>query len=918
MPDQSQVLLQTKLNRPPVTRGIIDRPRLFELLSSALERPLTLICAPAGYGKTSLVSSWLEYLAAGRGEGAAPLPSAWLSLDEAESDLDLFLRYFITALRTIFADACDKTLLLLQARQQPPQEVLNTMFFNDLEELPGEAILVLDDYQFIHGKAVHNLLGELVRHWPKPLHLVLISRIEPPLPLPSLRAKGRICEIRTQALRFNESETTTYLNQAQFGFLDQDALRLLEERFEGWPAGLHLAALSLRSASSREGVLSAFSSENADVTGYLMDEVLTRQFPVIHEFLLKTSILDRFCAPLCAAVTGEIDVSWNAQACLEWIGRSELFLVPLDNQREWYRYHHIFQKLLQQRLSAETRPDQVGDMHRKASAWFHEHGLIEEALHHALAAGDLELAARQMSAGLRDVINKEDRQTLERWLSLLPEELIQQRPGLLMIRVWALQFTWRLDLQTQTLKQIEALLDAGAGALMQEDELQILQGQVIIVKAYRAYFSNQPAQVIEYSRQASALLPPAWTFGRGAALLFLGLGMQASGQSLAAERMLLSEYEAYSDKSGIYSLFILEGLCHIYMFAGQLEQVEQTAQLLLQGSQRSGIGLMMSLGEWFLGLVKYTRNELEPAARHFDNIFENRFTAHLSAYRDAGAGLALIHQIKGESAEAYQIVDSISRFDLELGGNEDPRTRSLYARVKLLNGDLEGACHWVDTITTLPPNMPLMWLEQPHVTRVRVLLARGTGADLKLAIQILDTLDEIADRTFNTRAKIELLALRALALEAQGESGPAGEALKQALDLAHLGGFIRIFVDLGQPMQAILRRLAGQGYPVERVDRILAAFSEDEKNRAGSQHQAPSASRPLPGNSPLPEPLTRRELEVLALLRGPASIKEIAQKLHISYATAKDYTIKIYAKLGVNRRWDAVDRAETLGLLPPR
>ena len=208
---------------------------------------------------------------------------------------------------------------------------------------------MLDDYQFIHGTAVHNLLGELVRHWPKLLHLVLISRIEPPLPLPSLRAKGMICEIRTQELRFTRTETTTYLRQSQFGYLDQDALHVLEERFEGWPAGLQLAALSLRSAGSQESVLSALSSENADITGYLVDEVLTHQFPVIHEFLLKTSILDRFCASLCEAVIGEIDVSWNARTCLEWIERSELFLISLDNHREWYRYHHIFQELLQQR-----------------------------------------------------------------------------------------------------------------------------------------------------------------------------------------------------------------------------------------------------------------------------------------------------------------------------------------------------------------------------------------------------------------------------------------------------------------------------------------------------------------------------------------------------------------------------------------
>ena len=419
MPQRDKILLQTKLTQPPITRGLIDRPRLFEQLSSSIDHPLTLICAPAGYGKTTLVCSWLEHRAADRRENDASLPTAWLSLDQEESDLNLFLRYFIAALRTIYAEACDETLKLLQAAQPAPEAVLQTMFCNDLQKLPGEAILVLDDYHFIHGKAVHSLLGELARHWPKPLHLVLVSRIEPPLPLTSLRAKGMISEIRTQDLRFRPEETAAYLQQWQFASVSQKALPLLEERFEGWPAGLQLAALSLRAADSQESVLLAISGENADITGYLVDEMLSHQFPAIHEFLLKTSLLGRFCASLCEAATGEIDAAWTARACLEWIERSELFIIPLDSRREWYRYHHLFQELLQQRAAAEMGVDQVANLHRRASAWFEEHGLIDEALSHALAAGDLDLAARQMSAGLRDVINHEDRPTLERWLGML-------------------------------------------------------------------------------------------------------------------------------------------------------------------------------------------------------------------------------------------------------------------------------------------------------------------------------------------------------------------------------------------------------------------------------------------------------------------------------------------------------------------
>jgi LuxR family maltose regulon positive regulatory protein len=857
-------------------------------------------------------------MTADRGANAPLLPSAWLSLDEVDSELNLFLRYFIAALRGIFPDACEKTLALLHAGPQPPQTILRTTLFNELEELPGDAILVLDDYQFIHGKAVHDLLIELARHWPKPLHLVLISRIEPPLPLTSLRAKGSILEIRTQDLRFSPEEMVTFLDQAHLPLLSQPTLYLLEERLEGWPAGLHLAALSLRSAASQKSIESVLSNENANITGYLMDEVLTNQIPAIYSFLLKTSILDRFNAGLCEAVVEKIDTAWNVRACLDWIERSELFLIPLDNRQEWYRYHHLFQQILQQRLSAVIAPEEMDNLHRRASAWFEEHGFVEEALHHALAAGDFDLVARQMTAGLRDVINRVDRPTLERWLGLLPEEMIQRRPELLMIRIWVLQFMWRLDLQAQVIKQVEDMLEVQDSKSLSGDDLQIIRAQLFLLKAQQTYFGNQPLQAIEFCRQALALLPLSWKFGRGAAMLFLGLSMSASGQAEAAERMLLAEFESHSDKSDTFALFIQETLCYVYLHTGHLEQVKQIAQMLVQGSTRSGVSFMLSAGNWFLGIVCYQNNELEAAAQHFTQIIENRFIAQVAHYRDAIAGLALVYSIQGDRSAAWQIVDSVSQLDLEQRGSEEIRTRSLRARLLLLQGDLEKAGRWVETFTAPPPDQPLIWLEEPQVTRVRILVARAGDADLRLAVQTLDVLDEIVDRTYNRRYKIEILALRASALDAvvrsaaappaAGETSQADAILKQALDLARLGGFIRVFVDLGQSMQGILRRLVTQGYSVEMIHQILAAFPKDEKVLVER------ATGPSHGISPLAEPLTPRELEILRLLRGPLSMKEIARMLNISYETVRRHTANIYAKLGVNGRWNAVARAEELSL----
>jgi len=918
MPDQGQIILQTKLHRARLPHDLVVRTRLANRLNQGIEHPLTLVCAPAGFGKTTLIGSWLEHMKAGEDEKTRKMPSAWLSLDENDSDLTLFLRYFIAALRTIFSDACTETLALLQGRQQPPLAMLDATLCNELENLPEEFILVLDDYHTIHNMEVHSLLEDFLRHWPDKLHLVLISRISPPLPLDNYRAKGMINELRTADLRFTSEETVVYLSQSQFALMIHNALPLLEDQFEGWPAGLHLAALSLRSAGSQESVLKALSRGNPNITGFLVDQVLNQQVPAIHTFLLKSSILDRFCASLCEAIIGEVDTAWNVRTCLDWIERSELFITPLDDRHEWYRYHHLFQEFLQQRLSAEITSTQVTNLHHLASAWFEDHGLFDEALQHALKGGDIELAARQMYAGLCDVINREDRPTLERWLRLLPEDMIQQQPGLLMIRAWALEYSWRLDLQAQTLRKIDELLNSEVSASFQVDDLQILRGQVLTIKAQQEFFGNEMTRVIDFCRQALALLPLSWKFVRGGAMMYLGMAMQATGQVLAAERLLLDEYESYADKTDIYALFLILSLCFIYLNTGQLEQVKQIAQLLLQKASLESMVIQKNWGDWFLGLVHYHRNELEAAAQHFSQIAENRYIAQIATYRDAIAGLVLIHQIKGKNSEAWRMVETISQYDLELGGSEDIRTQSLRARLMLLQGNLDGACQWADTFTDLPPDQPLLWFEEPQVTRAQVLLTRGTNPDLRSARQILDGLDEIANRTHNTRYKIEILALRALTLDGLGKANEASGVLTQALELAKPGGFVRVFVDLGKPMQKMLGQLAKQDKSMKMIQRILEAFPQDDVNPVNGENVEQPIRQPSPGNSTLAEPLTPREMEVLILLRGPMSIKEIALNLNISYETVRRHTANIYGKLGVNQRWNAVARAEELNILPPR
>jgi LuxR family maltose regulon positive regulatory protein len=456
------------------------------------------------------------------------------------------------------------------------------------------------------------------------------------------------------------------------------------------------------------------------------------------------------------------------------------------------------------------------------------------------------------------------------------------------------------------------LLNSETGALLAGSDVQTIRGQILLIKAEHAYFANRCLEAIDLCRQVLALFPASWNFVRGGAMFYLSLSMGATGQAQEAERLLLEKYEFCSDKGDIYALILLQSLCFTHFYTGQLEQTRRVAHTLVQNSMSRDMSLMKLWGDWFLGMVAYLQNDLQAAAQYFTSIAENRYIAQISAYRDAVAGLALIHQIKGESLEATQWVESVSQYDLEQSGSEDERTRSLRARLMLMQGDLEGAGRWVDTYSGPPPDMALLLLEEPQVTRVRILVARGSGKDLQSALQILEVLEDIIDRTHNTSHKIEVLALRALALDAQGNSSEASVSLQQAVELSRASGLLQVFVELGKPMQEMLGRLAVSDHLGATIQRILAAFPGD----AVSESPAEPVRGPLLNNLTLPEPLTKRELEILALLRTLKSIKDIAFDLSISPATVRSHTINIYAKLGVNNRWKAVARAEELNILP--
>jgi LuxR family transcriptional regulator, maltose regulon positive regulatory protein len=884
-----------------------------ERLNHGLKGPLTVISGAAGYGKSTLISSWIETMADGRAQEGAPLPVMWLSLDENDSDLFLFIRYFIAAIQSHFPGMGTETLGLVQAISQPPISLLADTLSNEIDSLPGDFILVLDDYSAIHETAVHDFLSALLLRWPQRMHLVLITRTSPPLPLASLRARGEVNEIRGRDLRFSRQDTEIYMRKLLPTTLNEDAFAMLEQHTDGWIAGLKLVALSMRSAVDPDRFLASLSHADTDLASYLIDEVLLQQPPAIQRFLLRTSILDRFSVDLCQAVLGTDDPDMNVTGCMEWIERANLFIIPLDNQNEWYRYHRLFRDLLQQRLGEQRDP--VSTFHMNAARWFASHDLVEEAIHHAMQAADLNLAATLMERGLREVLNREDVPTMQRWLQMLPDDFIQKRPGLLIIKVWVVILKARFGEPLQYLREAEALLSVSGENLPPEQE-RVLRAQVAALYGQHFYFIDQPGEAVRLFQEALALLPENWHFLRGRAMMYLGLSMYALGQGQDAERLLLGWYESLSDKRGNEGPNILMALGLNLLQMNQLQQAANYFEAVLRQTTYDWMAILRNWAFLFLGEARYYLNELNVSRQHLAEVVSHHYSARATHFYQAMAGTALIDQIGGNALRGREILDELSWFDLEQIGHETALTQSLRARLWLMQGDLDRAGKWADRFLAPLPDEPLLWIETPHMTKVRILLARNSAGDVQTALSLLDALTENAERTHNTRTLIELLAMHTMALDCEGKIDEARSTLAQALQLARSGENIRAFVDLGPRMQELLRDLAGHDRLIQEIRPILAAFPEAGSTVA-SGTVAISAVQLIPQSpTALVEPLTAREHDILVLLSCRMSNKEISQKLGISPLTVKRHVINLSKKLGVNRRQEAVARAIALGLLP--
>ena len=919
-----QALLATKMFIPPPAPALVARPRLIAQLTAGVGHALTLVSAPAGWGKTTLLSTWHADLS-GRGH-----PLAWVSLDAGDNDPVRFWTYVLVALSTLHDGVSDTALTLLRSPHPPPMESVLTLLLNALTALPTDAVLVLDDYHVIEARPIHHAVTFLLEHLPPQLHLVIVTRFDPPLPLARLRVRRALTELRADDLRFTSQEAATFLTEVMKLPLSPGQIAALEARTEGWIAGLQLAALSAqgRPVESLGQFVDAFTGSNRYVLEYLAEEVLGQQAETTQNFLLHTSVLDRLCAPLCDALLaveqgeGGFSFPQPANVLLEYLERANLFLTPLDDERRWFRYHHLFTDVLRSRLQ-QMQPRLVPELHRRASAWYEQQEMLAEAVQHALKAADFEHAADLIEQSYHAIAVRGQARMVLGWLNMLPDQLVRTRPLLCIQQADMLIHIRQLEAAEARLQDAECCLQAD----MPEDQRQTILGLVAAVRAILVRYSGDFERCVALAYQALKLLPETVNFGRASAMVSAAHAYLISGDVTPASVGLLEAMLAPARASSdLYMVLrsiallarqqVLQG--HLMKAATTYEEAlrvvpEPNVLRALSGGAACYFGSGDLLCEW---------NKLDEASRYLmegmdlvggtPTVFADDLTlGHIAQAR--------LQQARGEYGRAISTLETFAQLARQRNFVPHLVARGLAVRawIELAQGNLASATQWAAASGLSTSDDDLSYpreCEYLILARVRIAEARSAlkGHLLQDALCLLDRLMQDAESKARIHSVIEILILRALALDAQGDQQGALIALKRAVMLAEPEGYVRIFLDEGEPVLTLLSKLLATGHSARGyLQTILAAGN----HRDAVPPMPASAQADLKSLQPLLDPLSERELEVLSLMADGASNAEIAEQLVLAISTVKRHVSNVFSKLSVASRTQALARAREFGLL---
>ncbi|MEZ4656657.1 MAG: LuxR C-terminal-related transcriptional regulator [Caldilineaceae bacterium] len=946
----STPILATKLYIPPPRPNLVRRPRLIEQLNAGLHGKLTLISAPAGFGKTTLISEWIENLRSTiydlRADSAEENAFvnrksnivhhvAWLSLDEGDSDPPRFVAYLVAALQTVAPTLGESVMGALQAPRPPAIDELMTTLINEMAAAPNHILLVLDDYHLLDAKAIDEGLAFLIEHLPPQLHLVITTREDPNLPLTRLRARGQMTEIRAADLRFTPDEAADFLNRTMGLTLAPTQVAALEARTEGWIAGIQLAALSMQGRDDLVGFIQAFAGDNRYIGDYLAEEVLQRQPERVRNFLLQTAMLDRLCGPLCDAVTGQND----GKTMLTMLERANLFVVPLDDQRQWYRYHHLFADLLYAR-ALEAQPDQVRSGHQRASTWCEHNGLAEAAIRHALAAADFERAADLIELAWPTIHGSSfQHPTFHGWMQALPDEVIRARPVLSVGYAWELLDIGEFDGADVRLRDAEQWLAMQANpnapivppaptmAVVDTEYLQTLPATIAVARTYLAQSVGNLSATVEQGRRALELLPEENYLQRGQAAALLGLVYWAHGALEMAYDSLAAGMASLQKAGNIpFALSGVYGLGDIRIAQGRLHDAKRVYEQALRlahsaQSTEPDDTVLQGTAELHLGLseLHLMQGDLAKALQKLGTSEDLGEKAALPTWPFRAALLrARIKQTQGDFAGALDALDEAERTYFR-GPVPDVRPIAAWrARVWMAQSRLDEALSWVQE-RGLSVADELSYLNEfEYITLARVLIAQfrrhRAARTIQDAIHLLDRLRQAAEAGGRMGNVIEILLLQALAHQTQGDISDALRALDRALKLAEPERYVRIFVDEGEPMAQLLSNAAAGGIMPAYAAKLLSTLAPDAQQNEDAAWP-PEARPAMPSAQLWVEPLSERELEVIHLIAQGLSNREIAAQLFIALNTVKGHNRVIFGKLQVQRRTEAVARARELGLI---
>jgi LuxR family maltose regulon positive regulatory protein len=941
-------LLRTKLFIPPVRPNLVPRSHLTEQINQGLQlgHKLTLISAPAGFGKSTLLSEWVV---------ANDRPVAWISLDEGDNDPTRFLTYLVTALQTLALSEVEgiaagqspdgqfgeRVLALLQSPQPPPTESILTILLNEIASARDNFVLVLDDYHAIESSlvdvstSVDEALAFLLERLPPQMHLVIATREDPRLPLARLRARGQLTELRVSDLRFTPSEAADFLNRVMGLSLSAVEIDALESRTEGWIAGLQLAALSMRQHQDATSFIQSFTGSHHFVLDYLLEEVLHQQPPHIQTFLLQSAILDRMTGSLCDAVrfgmaerSGSVEgtaVSGqeNGQAILEMLEHANLFIVPLDNERRWYRYHHLFADLLYQRLR-QTHREQIPTLHGRASEWYEQSGQQADAVRHALVAKDFERVANLAELTWQAMDDSFQSTTWLGWVRELPDELIRNRPVLSTQYAWALWLNGDLEASEARLQDAERWLgplgemsarpesSTEGMVVVDEAQFQTLPATIVLARSYNTLAQGDVSGAVKHAELARKLTPEEDHVGQANAIVSLGFAHWSSGDLEAAHRAL-ADWISSVQKAGtiIFVIASTFALADIMVAQGLLREAVSAYKHALQLASEQDEHVQRVIAHLYLGLAMlyHEMGDREVAAQY---LLKSRESGELSTLPDWPSRWAIaraqLNESRGDLETALDLLDEANRLTVRNTLPDIHPIEALKARVYVRQGRLAKAQAWVNE-QGLSVDDELSYLREfEHMTLARVLIAEYKSnlvePSIVQATGLLERLLEAAEGKRRMGSVIEILVLQALTYQAQDDMALAFAALERALALAEPEGYFRIFLDEGAPMAAMLERLKTGDEVIKKYARkLLDAFDDKEFH--------PSALT----SQPLVDPLSKREREVLELLTTELTGPEIARELTISMNTLRTHTKNIYSKLGVNSRRDAVKQARERKLI---